>query len=79
MGLFYLVWLIIISLPFLVLSGACVFYFILGIRSYITGRAESSRRKINGAIISMVVSLAGMTATYFLWRFSLYLMLDENV
>lgn len=79
MWIFYFLILVIISAPFLFLFGLSALYFILGIRSFITGRTEHSRLKKTGGINAVLFSVLGMAGTYFLWRFFMRVLLDVEI
>lgn len=63
----------VITLVCLVPFGVSVFYLLLGIKSCITGLKESNRQKTNGGIYSIFFSVLGISGSYVLWRFLVYI------
>lgn len=68
MSVFFFAVLFVITLVCLVPFGVSCFYIVLGIKSYRTGKKENSRAKMTGGMNSVVLSLAGLAGSYFLWR-----------
>ncbi len=59
---------VLISLVCLALFAVALTYFIMGVKSYFSGRKENVREQFTGGVYTIFISLAAMVGISLLWR-----------
>jgi hypothetical protein len=68
MWIFTFIFLIPITLAFLVISGGCLVYFFMGLGQLTTGYKENNRVKIKGGVIAIIISMAVIITSVYFYR-----------
>jgi hypothetical protein len=66
-GLWAIIYVVIISLAFLVPIGFCLFYIVISIRQYTIGEKENSAFKKRGAQKALAISVVALMLVILIW------------
>ena len=67
MDIFNFLFFLFITILCLIPFGIALFYFILGVKSWVLGRKEKSRVKVISGYNGIFFSILSMVVIYFLW------------